>query len=752
MPMYRGSWPPGGNRPGPTRPSGAYPPMPGQPAPAGPPGRFIPPGDAYGRGGPGAQTNGHFQPNNSPPFARNGSGPNPPYGPYRAPPGPPPFGARAPMPPPPGLGNNRNGHYANGHNAGGPPGNGHNGHHGNGHNGHPYALAPRGFSDLYAPNRPRGPGERRPYDPHGAPPYGAHGANGRPATGNGQYPPVTSPPPFAPETRKDRSSPPPPPHLSNGAASNGHDGPTAIRRAFTPVQDYLAGADVVAERPRAASHAANYRQQDTGANGHVMPPNPLPLGEDYSARALVELAQAMENSSEHSVHDRDVRMSDTSVASDEHDGSLGDDGESWNGDTITPERLENLLGRANLNEPLIADDDLMDKRPINPRSPRVALEPERVPQPMRRSRRARHPLVVAGNALFTLLVILAVVAGGALVFGKQRFEAAGPLANDKVVTIPKGLGIRDISELLVQEGVIEQPWIFMGGVFVLKARDELKAGEYQFTRHASLRDVIGTIVDGKVIQHQLTLAEGLTSEQIVQRILESDLLTGNIREIPREGSLLPETYRLTRGTSREQLIQRMQQTQRRLVQEIWEHRMPDSPLKTPEQLVTLASIVEKETGRPEERSRVAAVFINRLKQRMRLQSDPTIIYGLVGGKGSLGRPIMRSEIEQPTPYNTYVIDGLPPGPIANPGRAALEATANPARTKEIFFVADGTGGHAFAENLEQHNKNVARLRQIEQQSPWPAPQAPPAANSGAPPAPGQAARPRSAATKPAATQ
>src|SRR5262249_25303067 len=205
---------------------------------------------------------------------------------------------------------------------------------------------------------------------------------------------------------------------------------------------------------------------------------------------------------------------------------------------------ETLLGAPTWNEPLIADDDLMDKRPINPRSPRVALEPERVPQPMRRSRRARHPLVVAGNALFTLLVILAVVAGGALVFGKQRFEAAGPLANDKVVTIPKGLGIRDISELLVQEGVIEQPWIFMGGVFVLKARDELKAGEYQFTRHASLRDVIGTIVDGKVIQHQLTLAEGLTSEQIVQRILESDLLTGNIREIPREGSLLPETYRL----------------------------------------------------------------------------------------------------------------------------------------------------------------------------------------------------------------
>jgi UPF0755 protein len=188
------------------------------------------------------------------------------------------------------------------------------------------------------------------------------------------------------------------------------------------------------------------------------------------------------------------------------------------------------------------------------------------------------------------------------------------------------------------------------------------------------------------------------------------------------------------------------------VQEIWDHRSPDLPLKSPEQLITLASIVEKETGRPEERSRVAAVFVNRLKQRMRLQSDPTIIYGLVGGKGTLGRPISRSDIEQPTPYNTYTIDGLPPGPIANPGRASLEATANPARTKEIFFVADGTGGHAFAENLEQHNKNVARLRVIEQQqqqSPWPA-SAP--TLTATPDGVVAKPKPHSAATKPAATQ
>jgi UPF0755 protein len=160
----------------------------------------------------------------------------------------------------------------------------------------------------------------------------------------------------------------------------------------------------------------------------------------------------------------------------------------------------------------------------------------------------------------------------------------------------------------------------------------------------------------------------------------------------------------------------MQQDQRRVLQEVWERRSPDLPIRTPEQLVTLASIIEKETGKAEERTRVSAVFVNRLRQKMKLQSDPTIIYGLVGGRGSLGRPIMKNEIEQPTPYNTYVIDGLPPGPIANPGRASLEAAANPARTKELYFVADGTGGHAFADNIEQHQKNVARLRSLEQQA------------------------------------
>ncbi|HXW42232.1 MAG TPA: endolytic transglycosylase MltG, partial [Xanthobacteraceae bacterium] len=281
-------------------------------------------------------------------------------------------------------------------------------------------------------------------------------------------------------------------------------------------------------------------------------------------------------------------------------------------------------------------------------------------------------------------------------------------------------------------------------VLVLKAREGLKAGEYQFKAHSSLRDVVATIVEGKVVAHQVSIPEGLTSEQIVARLLNDDILAGDIKEIPREGSLLPDTYNFMRGDTRPQIIERMQQAQQRVVREIWDHRSPDLPLKTPDQLVILASLVEKETGKADERSRVAAVFVNRLKQKMRLQCDPTIIYGLVGGKGTLGRPILKSEIEQPTPYNTYLIEGLPPGPIANPGHAALEAAANPARTRELYFVAAGGGGHVFAETYEQHQKNVARLRLIaaDQKDQVPIDE------QMAAPAPGQAS-PTAAATAPA---
>ena len=375
------------------------------------------------------------------------------------------------------------------------------------------------------------------------------------------------------------------------------------------------------------------------------------------------------------------------------------------------------VAQVNANQPPIGGNGSSAAKPPLPRSPRAALEPERVPVPKRHSRRVRHPIVVIGNAIFTALIVVSIAVGAVLFIGKQRFETPGPLAEDKLVNIPRGLGIRDIADLLQREGVIDQPYVFMGGVIVLKARGELKYGEYQFNKQASVAEVVDTITEGKVIQHAFTVPEGLTSEQIVARLLENEGLTGQIKEIPREGTLLPETYKFTRGMTREQIIQRMQQAHRRVLQEVWDRRMPDLPVKTPEQLVTLASIVEKETGRPDERTRVAAVFVNRLKTRMRLQSDPTIIYGLTGGKGSLGRPILKSEIEQPTPYNTYIVDGLPPGPIANPGRASLEAAANPARTKELYFVADGTGGHVFSDNYAEHQKNVVRLRSIEHGAP-----------------------------------
>jgi UPF0755 protein len=403
---------------------------------------------------------------------------------------------------------------------------------------------------------------------------------------------------------------------------------------------------------------------------------------------------------------------------------------------------------------------MSERPPISPRSPRAALEPEQVPPPPKRSERARNPFVVFGNAVITIILICMIGAGGVYVYGKKMLESPGPLAEDKTVNIPPRSGTREIAETLQREGVIDvNPWLFTGAALALKAKSDLKPGEYAFQKNASLRDVIGVIVEGKVVQHSITIPEGLTSEQIVARLSENNIFAGSVREMPREGTLLPETYKFPRGTPREQVIQRMQQTQKRVLAEIWERRNPDIPVKSPEQLVVLASVVEKETGRADERSRVAAVFTNRLRQKMKLQSDPTIIYGLVGGKGTLGRPIKRSEITQPSPYNTYVIEGLPPGPIANPGRASLEATANPARTRDLFFVADGGGGHTFTETYDAHQKGVAKLRAMEKQTQndtvEPAEEVQQPAAAGAAPAdtnPTAATRPPAAQKRPAKQQ
>ncbi|TKT73039.1 endolytic transglycosylase MltG [Afipia massiliensis] len=402
---------------------------------------------------------------------------------------------------------------------------------------------------------------------------------------------------------------------------------------------------------------------------------------------------------------------------------------------------------------------MSQRPPIAPRSPRAALEPEQVPQPPKHSQRARSTLVVVGNAIFTFLIVAMLLAGGVFFYGKKTIEAKGPLAEDKVVNIPPRAGMTDIGDILQRNGVITADrWTFIGSVLALNARSGLKSGEYLFQKNASLRDVIGTIVEGKVVQHSITIPEGLTSEQIVARLQENDIFAGSLKEQPREGTLLPDTYNFPRGTPRDQVIHRMQQAQKKVLAEVWARRNPDIPVRSPEQLVTLASIVEKETGRADERSRVAAVFTNRLRQRIKLQSDPTIIYGLVGGKGTLGRPIKRSEITQPSPYNTYVIDALPPGPIANPGRASLEATANPARTRDLFFVADGTGGHSFTETYDQHQKGVAKLRAMERQQQndtvdaddQPPVAAVPAPATGAPAAPAKPSAPPKAAPKAAA--
>ncbi len=351
-----------------------------------------------------------------------------------------------------------------------------------------------------------------------------------------------------------------------------------------------------------------------------------------------------------------------------------------------------------------------------PRSPREAIQPEPAPGPPGASRRARHPVIVALSGVFTFLLLLIIAAGAVFYAGSVQFEAAGPLQQPRTVVVPRGQGTREIAQLLEREGVIDQSWIFVGGLLMEKAQGELKAGEYLFPEHASMRDVMDILISGKAILHAVTVPEGYTSQQVVETLRNDPVLVGSVDDVPAEGSLLPETYKFTRGTTRKQMLERMQSAHDQLVSTLWEKRSPDLPLETPEELVILASIVEKETGKADERPRVAAVFLNRLRQGMKLQSDPTILYGLYGGSAfEEPRSITRSQLDEPNPYSTYQIKGLPPTPIANPGRAALEAVANPSRTEELYFVADGTGGHVFSETLDEHNRNVSKWRKIEKQ-------------------------------------
>jgi len=318
------------------------------------------------------------------------------------------------------------------------------------------------------------------------------------------------------------------------------------------------------------------------------------------------------------------------------------------------------------------------------------------------------------SGLLTFVLVLGLLGVAVLVWSVIESRKPGPLAADKVVVIEREDDSGTIGDQLERAGVVESGLWFSAMTMLDGNRSSLKRGEYGFKAGASLRQVEAELIAHKVVQHKLTIPEGLTSDQVVERLRDDDVLVGDVKEPPREGSLLPDTYLFERGDTRQAELTRMTKAQAKIVDEIWAKRAPDLPIKSPGELVTLASIVEKETGKADERPRVAGVFVNRLQKHMRLQSDPTIVYGLVFGKGTLGHPITKDELNQPTPYNTYNIDGLPPGPICNPGKAALEAVANPMRTKELYFVADGTGGHAFAETLDQHVKNVAHWRQIEQ--------------------------------------
>jgi UPF0755 protein len=326
--------------------------------------------------------------------------------------------------------------------------------------------------------------------------------------------------------------------------------------------------------------------------------------------------------------------------------------------------------------------------------------------------KVRRPVLarVFGSLFIWLFAIAAIVATtGAWAY--LSFTAPGPLTAKKIYEIKKGLTRADVAIALQDQGIISDARIFSAAAAIDNMRDaRLKAGEYEFPSGASMHEVLLMIEGGRFLTYKVTIPEGWTSQMVVSRLQEQHELEGDIKAVPPEGSVFPDTYVFRRGLTRQKLVDDMQAAGTKLADEVWSKRPADTFVKSKEEMVVLASIVEKETGIPEERPQVASVFINRLKQGMRLQSDPTIIYGIVGGKGKLERPLTRADIDQATPYNTYQIPALPPGPIANPGKAALEAVLNPDKTPYLYFVANGTGGHAFAATLEEHNANVKKWR------------------------------------------
>ena len=331
--------------------------------------------------------------------------------------------------------------------------------------------------------------------------------------------------------------------------------------------------------------------------------------------------------------------------------------------------------------------------------------------PVRRgSSAARRRLMTAFGALTTLIAAALLLGLLALLI----YFGPGPAARHghaTTVVLRPGAGVSEIAADLSRAHVVSSAAAFVAAAEVTGAGRRLKAGEYAFASRASLADILAQVEAGRVVSHFITIPEGVTSEVVLETLTRASYLTGAV-SAPPEGAVLPETYEARYGDDRAAVLRRMTNARDRLLATLWAHRRPDLPYRTPEEAAILASIVEKETAKPDERPRIAAVFLNRLKSGMRLASDPTVIYGLTGGK-PLGHGLKVSELQSNTPYNTYVKDGLPPTPIANPGRASLAAALDPPRTDELYFVADGTGGHVFATTLAQHDVNVKRWRAIE---------------------------------------
>ncbi len=374
-------------------------------------------------------------------------------------------------------------------------------------------------------------------------------------------------------------------------------------------------------------------------------------------------------------------------------------------------------------EPTLRDPTLL------PRSLAQALEPTRAPKAPRKIRSRGEPGRFSGvfgflNGLLSFLFLMAALVGILALVLQATFAQPGPLGHTTIAVIPKGEGVYEIASRLEREGIVSDRRTFMAhylverfyGNYAEGKQVQLKAGEFEIRKQASLSQVLDTLTEGRAVLYRISIPEGLTSAQIVERLKAEPNLDGEIAQIPPEGTLLPDTFKFSRGMARQELIDRMRTEQQRLLNTLWDKRQKNLPLESPAQAMTLASIVEKETGRADERGRVAGVFVNRLRNRMRLQSDPTIVYGIIGGQGSLGRPLTRADIDTKTPYNTYQIDGLPPGPICNPGRNAIEATLDPAKTGDLYFVADGTGGHTFSASLKDHNSAVQTWRRLEREA------------------------------------